>query len=126
MHRFAAFSFLAQALTQRLELPGEERVLSYLPLAHILERAGEAIPAILLGWQVFFTEGPETFLTDMQRARPTLFLSVPRLLVKFQQGVHEKVPRKKLDLLLRVPLLNRLVRKRILRGLGLDSARYAA
>jgi len=126
MHRFAAFSFLAQALTQRLELPGEERVLSYLPLAHILERAGEAIPAILLGWQVFFTEGPETFLTDMQRARPTLFLSVPRLLVKFQQGVHEKVPRKKLDLLLRVPLLNRLVRKRILHQLGLDSARYAA
>jgi long-chain acyl-CoA synthetase len=126
MHRFSAFSFVADALAERLGLTGEQRTLSYLPLAHILERAGEAVPAVLQGWHVFFTEGPETFLADLQRARPTLFLSVPRLLEKFQQGVFEKAPRKKLDRLLRIPLVRRLVGKKVLRGLGLDGTRYAA
>lgn len=126
MHCFSALSFCANALRDRLSLTGEERVISYLPLAHILERAGGAVPAILMGWHVFFTEGPETFLADMQRARPTLFLSVPRLLLKFQQGVFEKIPRRTLDRLLRIPLIGRLVGKKVLHGLGLDATRYAA
>jgi long-chain acyl-CoA synthetase len=126
MHQFSALRFVADTLRERLSLTDDERVLSYLPLAHILERTGGAIPAVLLGWHVFFTEGPETFLTDLQRARPTLFLSVPRLLLKFQQGVFEKVPRRKLDRLLRIPLVGRLVARKVLRGLGLDATRFAA
>ena len=126
MHRFSALTFVANALRERLSLWGEERIISYLPLAHILERTGEAVPAVLQGWHMFFTEGPETFVADLQRARPTLFLSVPRLLVKFQQGVFEKVPRPTLDRLLRIPLLGRIVGKRVLHGLGLDRTHYAA
>jgi len=126
MHRFSAFTFCADTLRERLSLAGEERILSYLPLAHILERAGDAVPAVLGGWHVFFTEGPETFLADLRRARPTLFLSVPRLLLKFQQGVFEKIPRRTLDRLLRIPLLGRLVGKKVLRGLGLDGTHFAA
>jgi long-chain acyl-CoA synthetase len=126
MHRFSAFSFCADILAERLSLAGEERILSYLPLAHILERTGEAIPAVLGGWHVFFTEGPETFIADLRRARPTLFLSVPRLLLKFQEGVFEKVPRHKLDRLLRIPLVGRIVGKKVLRGLGLNKTHYAA
>jgi long-chain acyl-CoA synthetase len=126
MHRFSAFTFCAHTLAERLSLAGEERILSYLPLAHIFERAGAAVPAVLGGWHVFFTEGPETFIADVQRAQPTLFLSVPRLLLKFQQGVFEKVPRRKLDRLLRIPIIGRIVGKKVLRGLGLDGTDYAA
>jgi len=127
MHRFSALTFCADILGERLSLvEGEERILSYLPLAHIFERVGDAIPAVLGGWHVFFTEGPETFIADVQRARPTLFLSVPRLLVKFQQGVFEKVPRQKLDRLLRIPLVGRIAGNKVLRGLGLNRARFAA
>jgi long-chain acyl-CoA synthetase len=125
VHRFAGFRHLTNALFQRLGLSGEYRVISYLPLAHILERGGLELPAILLGWHLLFTEGPETFLTDLRRARTNLFYSVPRLLTKFQQGVFEKLPKHRLDRLLRVPLLNRVIRKRILQQLGLDRARYA-
>ena len=46
----------------------------------------------MLGSRLFFTEGIDTFLEDLHRARPTMFLSVPRLLVKFQQGVFAKMP----------------------------------
>src|SRR5436305_4567845 len=40
MHRFGSFAFNAKALTQILGLTEKQRVLSYLPLAHIVERAG--------------------------------------------------------------------------------------
>ncbi len=126
MHRFSALTFCAEILGERLSLAGEERILSYLPLAHIFERTGDAIPAVLGGWHVFFTEGPDTFIADLQRARPTLFLSVPRLLLKFQQGVFGKIPRRTLDRLLRIPLVGRIVGNKVLRGLGLNKTRFAA
>jgi long-chain acyl-CoA synthetase len=36
----------------------------------------------------------DTFLVDLNRARPTCFVSVPRLWLKFQQGVFAKMPPK--------------------------------
>ena len=81
---------------------------------------------MFLGFRIYFTEGIETFLTDLKRAKPTVFPSVPRLLLKFQQGVFEKIPKRRLDNLLRIPILSRAVKGRILRQLGLNAARYAA
>ncbi len=127
MHRFSAFAFLAKTLAQRLDLTGEHRVLSYLPLAHILERGAQEVPAITFGWHIFFAEGLETFLEDLKRARPTaVFLAVPRVLLKIQQGVFEKVPREKLSRVIRLPIIGRFVRKRILSQMGFDRLRYAA
>src|ERR1035438_3593438 len=126
MHSFNTFGFDAKVLAELINLNARERVLSYLPLAHIVERAGMEGTAIYLGYRVFFSEGIETFLSDLNRARPTIFLSVPRLLLKFQQGVFAKMPEQKLERLLRIPILNRSVRKRVLRKLGLDSVVNAA
>ena len=126
MHSFLAFSYNARTLGAQLALTTPQRILSYLPLAHIVERVGVEFLALLLGSRVFFTEGVETFVADLQRAQPTLFLSVPRLLQKFQQGVFTKVPQPKLDLLLRIPLVSSLVKRRILAELGLSTVRYAA
>lgn len=126
MHTFAAFAYNAKTLAAQLDLSANERILSYLPLAHIVERAGVEFLFLLLGGRVFFTEGLETFITDLQRAKPTIFLSVPRLLLKFQQGVFAKLPRQKMETLLRIPLLDRVVKHRILSQLGLSTVRHAA
>jgi long-chain acyl-CoA synthetase len=126
MHRFGSFAYDAKLLTGLLDLNTEQRVLSYLPLAHIVERAGVEGPACLRAWHLFFTEGIETFLQDLHRARPTLFLSVPRLLLKFQQGVFAKIPKEKLERLLRIPAVNLFVKRRILRQLGLNTVNHAA
>jgi long-subunit acyl-CoA synthetase (AMP-forming) len=64
-------------------------------------------------------------MDDLRRARPTVFVSVPRIWLKFQLGVFEKIAPPRLDLLLRIPLLSRLVAHRILVGLGLDATRLA-
>ena len=62
---------------------------------------------------------------DLQRARPTIFISVPRLWLKFQQGVFAQMPPQKLDRLLRIPIIGRIVGRKVLKGLGLDQVRSA-
>lgn len=51
---------------------------------------------------------------------------MPRLWVKFQHGVHHKLPEPKLRLLLSIPIVSGLIRKKVLGALGLDQCRIAA
>ena len=103
------------------------RLLSYLPLAHSFERSCIEASTLVSGEaHVFFAEALDTFLQDLQRARPTIFISVPRLWLKFQQGVFAKMAPKKLDRLLGIPILGRIVAKKVLKGLGLDQVRTAS
>jgi long-chain acyl-CoA synthetase len=105
---------------------GDARVISYLPLAHSFERAWIEAASLLEGnTHVFFAESQDTFVQDLQRARPTVFISVPRLWLKFQQGVFSKVPPRKLDRLLSIPFVGRMVARKVLKGLGLDQVRRA-
>ena len=101
-------------------------MLSYLPLSHVVERALVEHGQLNSGMHVFFAESLDTFAADMQRARPTIFFSVPRLWVKFQQGVQHKMPQKKLDLLLKLPIISGVIRKKVLGALGLDQCVFAA
>ena len=112
--------------TRRVTMSSKDRFISYLPLAHVAERMLVEHASLRYGIHVFFAEALDTFVQDLQRARPTVFFSVPRLWVKFQQGVHSKMPAKKLKTLLSIPILGGIVRRKILKGLGLDQCRVAA
>ena len=126
MHCFAAFAWSIAAVRKRLRFDTDSRVLSYLPLSHVAERTLVEHGMLASGMHVFFAESLETFATDLQRARPTVFFSVPRLWVKFQQGVLAKMPAQKLDRLLSLPILNRIIRRKVLGALGLDRCEFAA
>jgi long-chain acyl-CoA synthetase len=125
MHSFETMLRPARGVVELLGLHSEDRVLSYLPLAHSMERTYIECTSMVAGFQVFFAESLDTFLDDLRRARPTIFLSVPRLWLKFQQGVSAKVPPAKMKRLLRIPIVRGLVRRKVLRQLGLDSVRFA-
>ncbi|MBC7173468.1 MAG: AMP-binding protein [Polyangiaceae bacterium] len=125
MHSFETMTVSAQGIAEILKLNADDRVLSYLPLSHAFERFAIETPALLYGGRIFFAESLDTFADDLRRAKPTLFISVPRLWVKFQQGVHAKMPPKKLDLFLKIPILSSIVKKKVLTTLGLDSVRFA-
>jgi long-subunit acyl-CoA synthetase (AMP-forming) len=126
MHSFERITKATELAVQlsMSQNPGDNqihRVLSYLPLAHVFERAVVECASFVSGeLHVFFAESLDTFAADLQRARPTIFVSVPRLWLKFQQAVFAKMPQKKLDLLLRIPILNKIIAKKILTNLGLD------
>lgn len=130
MHNFERITAVVVLISKDKELMGigdRNRMLSYLPLAHIFERAYVLCSTLFDGnFHVFFAESLNTFAQDLQRARPTLFLSVPRLWIKFQQGVFAKIPPKKLDRLLSIPFLGKIVARKVLSGLGLDQVLFAS
>jgi long-chain acyl-CoA synthetase len=126
MHSFATFAWSTQAVSKRLPCDVHSRILSYLPLSHVAERTVVEHNLLANGLHVFFAESLETFAADLQRARPTIFFSVPRLWVKFQQGVLAKMPPQKLDRLLGIPIVRRIVARKVLAALGLDQCQIAA
>jgi long-chain acyl-CoA synthetase len=126
MHTFGNFARALEAGLKRVPLNHEARMLSYLPLSHIVERVLVEHGLLATGMQVYFAESLDTFTLDLQRAQPTTFFSVPRLWVKFQQGINHKMPPAKLDRLLKIPILGGIVRKKILKALGLDKCTFAA
>ena len=126
MQTFGAFAWAVDTGLKRIRVGADDRMLSYLPLAHVAERTLVQHGQLATGMQLFFAESLDTFTQDLQRARPTAFFSVPRLWVKFQQGVLTKMPEAKLERLLKLPLIGRLVRRKILAALGLDACKFAA
>ena len=132
MHSFERFATVAQGISKRMDETylgkgSVNRALSYLPLAHVYERAFLEGYSMANGKiHVFFAESLDTFVQDLNRAKPTIFLSVPRLWLKFMQGVSAKMPPAKLNRLLSIPILNKIVAKKVLTGLGLDQVKVAA
>jgi long-chain acyl-CoA synthetase len=125
MHAFRAFAVAADAAGRLMKATPDDRVLSHLPLSHVAERYAVETNSLFNGFRVYFAESLDTFVRDLQTARPTLFATVPRIWAKFQQGVYAKLPKEKQDRLFRIPILGRLVKKKILKGLGLDQCRAA-
>ncbi|KZZ78276.1 AMP-binding acetyl-CoA synthetase, partial [Oleiphilus sp. HI0133] len=125
MLSFGALGIAASGAAQALELYPEDRMLSYLPLAHVFERYVVEQSSFFRGFELYFAEDLNTFLQDLQRARPTVFVSVPRLWSKFQLGIFKKMPPKKLNRLLKIPILSGVVKKKVLTGLGLEHCRFA-
>lgn len=100
---------------------GDERLVSYLPLAHITERSLIEGSSLYAGTSVYFIESLDTFIDNLKYAKPTRFLSVPRLWLKFQSEILAKIPQKKLSFLLSIPLIGNLIAAKIRKNLGFES-----
>jgi long-subunit acyl-CoA synthetase (AMP-forming) len=123
MLTYGAFSWSTQQLINHIGIQENDRLFSYLPLAHITERVYIFGSSIMGGVQTAFPESLDTFIEDVKMHRPTLFISVPRLWTLFQQRIQDKLPQKKLNFLLKIPFVSTLIKKKLADGLGLDQAR---
>lgn len=61
--------------------------ISYLPLAHIMERVTHATLFMTGGKMGFFTGDVKNLVTDIQELKPNIFVSVPRLLNRIYDKV---------------------------------------
>ncbi len=120
MHKVKNFSRASMLGAPALGLKIGTRFFSYLPLSHIAERIGIEMNAIHFDGVVSFPESLETFPADLASVQPTAFMAVPRVWQKFQEKVLEKMPQKKLDKLLSLPLIGNIVKKKIRKKLGLN------
>ena len=110
------------ANAMRANLPdGSNRILSYLPMAHITERCLVTMLSLYAEMEVFFNESLATFVNDLHHVKPTVFVTVPRLWSKFQSQILQGVPDKKLQRILSVPIVGNAFAKRIRQKLGFGS-----
>ncbi|ASC57914.1 AMP-binding protein [Vibrio vulnificus] len=123
MLTYGAFSWSVQQLINHIGIHPNDRLFSYLPLAHITERVYIFGSSIMGGVPTAFPESLDTFIEDVKMQRPTLFISVPRLWTLFQQRIQDKLPQKRLNFLLKIPFVSGLIKKKLADGLGLDQAR---
>ncbi|MBC8641244.1 AMP-binding protein [Caballeronia sp. EK] len=125
MHSFRTIFAYATQAGRFCEFSPADRLLSYLPLAHTAERSFVEANSLCHGIQVFFNDGLATFVQDLLRARPTLFISMPRLWTKFYQGICAKLPEEQQALLQTATPEAEALKHRILTMLGLDATRMA-
>lgn len=123
MITYGNMSFAAQGLMKTLPPVGHERLFSYLPLAHAFERGAVELSSLYFGAEVFFLEDIDKLAEQLPIAAPTRFFGVPLVYTRIQSAILKKLPQKKLDRLMRIPILRGLIRRKILRGIGLHNAR---
>ena len=123
MHSFSTMAIVGVLTGELYGCSDKDRMLSYLPLAHVAERAAVQINQLYQGFTVYFSNSLETFAEDLRRAQPTLFFAVPRIWVKLHQRVLEQVSETKLRRLLKIPFIGSRVRKKLTQALGLDQLR---
>jgi long-chain acyl-CoA synthetase len=120
-----AFSYAASwALKEMKDITDNERFFSYLPLSHIAERMLVELGGLYCGATISFAESLDLFAANLKDTRPSVFLAVPRIWTKFQMGILSKMPQSRLNLLLKIPVVSGLIKKKIKEGLGLDQAKY--
>lgn len=68
----------------------EDRTLTWLPLSHVFGRCDSMMP-IILGWQLVFSRGMDHLIKDIEIAKPTIMMSVPRIFEKIYDKVIGKI-----------------------------------
>jgi len=107
----------------KIDQSGDNNFFSYLPLNHIAERIVVEHTCFRYGGSMSFVESLDTFAKNLSDTQPTVFFAVPRIWTKFQMGILGKIPQKKLEKLLNIPLISGFLKKKFKKSLGLSKAR---
>ncbi|WP_051663325.1 AMP-dependent synthetase/ligase [Alicyclobacillus macrosporangiidus] len=82
-----------QASLQLLPVDPADISLSYLPLSHIFERTVGQFAALSSGATVAYAESIDALRDNLLEVRPTILVTVPRLLEKVYAGIQERLAR---------------------------------
>jgi long-chain acyl-CoA synthetase len=138
-----------ESLRRAADLEMGQRMVSYLPLAHIAERLATHYLGTYLAGQVWYCPNLAGVLEYIQIARPTVFVGVPRVYEKFHsrlqarfaeaEGLKGTILQKALDLNARrvdaeeegkkgpllAGLLDRIALSKVREGLGMEEVKLA-
>lgn len=138
-----------ESLRRAAHLETGQRMVSYLPLAHIAERLATHYLGTYLAGQVWYCPNLAGVLEYIQVAKPTLFVGVPRVYEKFHsrlqarfaeaEGLKAKILHKALDLNARrvdaeqegksapalAGLLDKIALSKVREGLGMEDVKLA-
>ncbi len=120
IHTMGNFDTTVKMAQQSVGFPDRPRYMSYLPISHIAERLGGEFEGLYKGAQFSFADTLDSFAKNLADTQPNYFVAVPRIWAKFQEKILEKMPQKKLDRLLGIPIIGSVVKNTIKKKLGLS------
>lgn len=81
----------ATTMIQMFHADERDRLLSYLPLAHIAEQLGSMHNQAYAGFAVYFARSIELLGDHLKEVKPTIFFGVPRVWEKMQAAIEGKL-----------------------------------
>lgn len=81
----------AEILVNDFGLGDDEAFLSFLPLSHAYEHSGGQFLPIMVGAQIYYAEGLEKLVSNIEETRPTVMVVVPRLFEVIRQRMIKSV-----------------------------------
>lgn len=85
----AAVLWNTGAAVAAVPLSGADRLVSFLPLSHTLERTAGYYAPLLCGAEVAFARGIPELPEDLRTLRPTTLVSVPRIFERVEQALRK-------------------------------------
>ncbi|MDY6811086.1 MAG: long-chain fatty acid--CoA ligase [Actinomycetota bacterium] len=79
------------ALAEHVEAGFDDRVISYLPAAHIADRVSSHAANMVRGIQITTVPDPREIAAALPEVRPTFFFGVPRVWQKIRAGIEAKM-----------------------------------
>lgn len=106
---------------RNMDLEPKDKIVSFLPLAHAYGMAFEFLFPVTLGCHIIFltkTPSPQIITEAFQKIKPRLILSVPLVVEKiYKKRILPKISANPAKALLKIPLLNNIVYKKIRKSL---------
>ena len=124
MHTYYSMNFAVAAFLKANATIQKEIFFSYLPLCHVAEKMLVECGAIFTGSCMYFVESMDRFSKNLSDTQPTMFLAVPRIWEKMRDEILKKMPQKKLNRILSIPIVSSLFKKAIKKKLGLSRAHF--
>ncbi len=124
MHTYRAMNFAVAAFLKANPTIQTEIFFSYLPLCHVAEKMLVECGTLFTGSTMFFVESMDRFSSNLRDTQPTMFLAVPRIWEKMQEEILKKMPQKKLNRILSIPIVSGIFKKLIRKKLGLSRAHF--
>ena len=87
-----ALAFTASVVRKVWKVSSSDRLISYLPLAHIAEQMITIHFQTVVGNSVYFAKSLQDLPQNLVEVRPTLFFGVPRLFEKMASAAQSKLP----------------------------------
>ena len=87
----STLAWTGMALAKAFGTTPADRLISYLPLAHVAEQLGAIHNHVAIGYRLYFARSLESLRDHLNEVRPTVFFGVPRVWEKIHAGIAGKL-----------------------------------
>lgn len=87
----STLAWTGMALAKAFGTTPADRLISYLPLAHVAEQLGAIHNHVAIGYRLYFARSLEALRDHLSEVRPTVFFGVPRVWEKIHAGIAGKL-----------------------------------